>query len=160
MSRARLEGWRSVQERGDDGSIESDERVRVSHAVVPATESGAHELGDRYWSTVRRASFGLVRLRRAPDGSVLRLAGTPLLRFGPAELSAGTEGVSCAFPIRGGPLAGRPGGTLVLSQSSDNELRAALTGFRPRLGARVYDHMQRRIHVAISRRFFDELVGR
>ena len=160
MSSTRLQGWRSVQERGADGSIESDERVRVSRAVVPATDSGARELGDRYWSTVRRASLGLVRLRRGPDGSVLRLAGAPLLRFGPAELAAGAEGVSCSFPILGGFLAGRPGGALVLSQSDDNELRAALTGFRPRLGARVYDHMQRRIHVAISRRFFDDLVGR
>jgi hypothetical protein len=48
---------------------------------------------------------------------------------------------------------------LVPSQSNGSELRAALTGFVPRLGARPYDRIQRRIHVAISRRFFRSLVG-
>ena len=159
MSRARLEGWSSVHERGEHGAIESDERVRVSRAVVPVTRSGARLLGERYWLTVQRASFGLVQLRRARDGSVLRLAGAPLLRFAHAELAAGTNGVRCSFPIRGGLLARRAGGTLVLSQSNRGELRAALTGFVPRLGARPYDSIQRRIHVAISRRFFRNLIG-
>jgi hypothetical protein len=159
MSRPLLEGWRSVQERSEDGAIESDERVRLSRAVVPATEAGARLLGERYWLTVRRASLGLVRLRRTRGGSVLRLAGAPLLRFAPAKLAAGANGVRCSFPIRGGLLARRPGGTLVLSQSTGGELRAALTGFVPRLGARPYDRIQRRLHVAISRRFFGSLIG-
>jgi hypothetical protein len=154
----RLEGWRSVQRRGEDGEIESDERVTVSRAVVPATEAGARYLGDRYWRTVRRASFGLVRLRATRDGSILGLAGAPLLRFAPAEVAVGPEGVRCGFPIRGGLLARRAGGSLVLSQSSDGELRAALTGFRPRLGKRPYDRLERRAHVAISRRYFRGLV--
>jgi hypothetical protein len=158
VSRGRLEGWRSVQGRGEEGAIESDERVSVSHLVVPATEAGARFLGERYWLTVRRASFGLVRLHRTRDGSVLRLAGAPLLRFAPAELAADTNGARCSFPIRGGLLARRPGGTLVLSQSNDSELRAALTGFVPRLGARPYDRLEHRIHVAISRRFFRSLI--
>lgn len=159
MSDARLEGWSSVQERGEDGAIESDERVSLSRAVVPATEAGARLLGERYWLTVRRASLGLVRLRRTQGGSVLRLAGAPLLRFAPTELAAGSEGVRCSFPIWGGLLARRPGGTLVLSQSTGGELRAALTGFVPRLGARPYDRIQRRLHVAISRRYFASLIG-
>lgn len=159
MSRAQLEGWRSVQKRGEDGAIESDERVCLSRAVVPATEDGARFLAERYWLTVRRASFGLVRLRRARYGSVLRLAGAPLLRLAPAELAAGANGVCCTFPIRGGLLARRPGGALVLSQSTGGVLRAALTGFVPRLGARPYDRIQRRLHVAISRRFFGSLIG-
>ena len=159
MSRARLEGWSSVQERGTDGAIESDERVRVSRAVVPATQAGARLLGERYWLTVRRASFGLVTLRASRRGSVLRFAGAPLLRFAPAELAAGTGGVRCSFPILGGLLARRAGGRLVLSQSNDNELRAALTGFVPRLGARPYDRLERRMHVAISRRYFRSLTS-
>jgi hypothetical protein len=159
MSGARLEGWSSVQERGEDGAIESDERVRLSRAVVPATEAGARLLGERYWLTVRRASLGLVRLRRTRGGSVLRLAGAPLFRFAPAELASGADGVRCSFPIRGGLLARRPGGRLVLSQSAEGELRAALTGFVPRLGARPYDRIQRRLHGAISRRFFGSLIG-
>ena len=159
MSGPLLEGWRSIQERGEDGTIESDERVRLSRAVVPATEAGARLLGERYWQTVRRASLGLVRLRRTRGGSVLRLVGAPLFRFAPAELAVGANGVRCSFPIRGGLLARRPGGTLVLSQSTGGELRAALTGFVPRLGARPYDRVQRRLHVAISRRFFGSLMG-
>jgi hypothetical protein len=159
VSRARLEGWRSIGERRDDGSIHSDERAMTSRAVVPATEAGARRLGERYWLTVRRASRGLVRLRRTREGSVLHLARAPLLRFAPAELSVGHACVRCSFPIRGGLLARRPGGTLVLSQSNGSELRAALTGVVPRLGARPYDRIQRRIHVAISRRFFRSLIG-
>jgi hypothetical protein len=159
MSGTWLEGWRSVQERGDGGAIESDERVFVSRPVVPVTESGARLLGERYWMTVRQASFGLVQLRGRRDGSVLSLVGAPLLRFAPAALAAGATSVDCSFPIRGGLLARRAGGTLVLSQSNGSEVRAALTGFIPRLGARPYDRIQRRIHVAISRRFFRGLIG-
>ena len=158
MNRIQLEGWRSVQRRGEDGAIESDERVVTARAVVPATEAGAVLLGKRYWLAVQRFSLGLVRLRGTRDGSVLRLAGVPLLRFAPADVAAGAEGVRCTFPIRGGLLAGRAGGTLELSQSNTNELRAALTGFVPRLGARPYDRIQRRLHVAISRRFFRSLL--
>ena len=159
MSRARLEGWRSVQERGEDGAIESDERVTVSRAVVPATEAGARLLAERYWLAVRRASWGLVRLRGTRDGSLLCVAGAPLLRFARAELAVGGDGVRCSFPIRGGLLVRRAGGALVLSQSKDNELRAALQGFSPRLGTRLYDRIQRRIHVALSRRFFQSLMS-
>jgi hypothetical protein len=159
MSGRRLEGWRSVYQRGEDGAMESDEHVSASHVVLPATQAGARLLAERYWLTVRRTSFGLVRLRETRDGSVLHLAGAPLLRFAPAELAAGATGVRCSFPIRGGLLARRAGGTLVLSHSDDGELRAALTGFVPRLGTRPYDRIQRRIHVAISRRFFRTLIG-
>lgn len=159
MSRAQLEGWLSMQDRGEDGAIESDERVSATRPVVPATEDGARLLGERYWLTVRRSSLGLVRLGRTTDGSVLRLAGAPLLRFAPAELAAGGDGVRCSYPIRDGLLARREGGALVLSQSNRNELRAALTGFVPRLGARPYDRIQRRLHVAISRRYFRSLIA-
>ncbi len=159
MSRAGLQGWRSVHERREDGAIESDERVTATRAVVPETPAGARLLGERYWVTVRRSSFGLVRLREAPKGSVLRLAGVPLLRFAPVELAARGTGVRCSFPIEGGLLARRAGGALVLSQASDGELRAALTGFVPRLGARPYERIQRRLHVAISRRYFRSLIG-
>ena len=55
MSRARLEGWRSIQERREDSAIESDERVNVSRAVVPFTEAGARILGERSFSAAARA---------------------------------------------------------------------------------------------------------
>jgi hypothetical protein len=159
MRRARLEGWRTIHQRSESGAITSDERVNTSRAVVPATKGGARLLGERYWLTVRQATFGLVRLRATPNGSVLCLAGAPLLRFAQAELAADTKGARCSFPIQGGLLARRTGGTLVLSQSNGTELRAALTEFVPRLGARPYERIQHRIHVAISRRFFRSLIG-
>jgi hypothetical protein len=157
-----LEGWGSVLTRGADGAIESDECVTLSRPVVPATDAGARELGERYWDEVRRATLGLVRVRASASGSELRLRplGASLLRFGPAELEAGDEGVSCRYPIRGGLLARRAAGALVLSQGNhgDTRLRAAVTGFVPRLGSRPYEQIQRRIHVAISRRFFRRLL--
>jgi hypothetical protein len=100
-----------------------------------------------------------VRLGETRDGSVLHLAGAPFLRFAPAELTAESNGARCTFPIRGGLLARRAGGTLVLSQSNGSELRAALTGFVPRLEALPNDWIQLRIHVAISRRFFRSRIG-
>jgi hypothetical protein len=161
MRRRTLEGWRSAQARGADGAIESDERISVSVALVPSTDEGARMLGERYWAEVRRASFGLVRLHPSAHGNVLRVFGVPLFRFGAMELVSGSSGVRCSFPIGGGILARRPGGALVLSQTAgpEPELRAAVEGFVPRLSARPYDRIQRRIHVGISRRYFLSLLG-
>jgi hypothetical protein len=162
MKRAELEGWRSAHRRSADGAIESDECVTATRPVVAPTNEGARALGERYWREVTRASFGLVRLRGTPGGSDLRFrgVGVRLLRFGPTEVEAGDKRVVCRFPIRGGLLARRPGGALVLSQGNGEmwKLRAAVTGFVPRLGSRPYDRIQRRIHVAISRRFFRSLL--
>jgi hypothetical protein len=166
-----LEGWRSAQARGPDGAIESDERVRAARPVVPFAEAGARRLGDRYWREITRASRGVVRSRRAAAGPELRLLGRGpcLLRFAPAEIAHEPDRVSCRYPIVGGLLAQRPGGSLELSQtgSAQPELRAAVTGFVPRLGLRpgfprwsgaLYDQVQRRLHVSISRRYFRRLI--
>jgi hypothetical protein len=161
MRRRVLEGWSSAQARGADGAIESDERISVTVTLVPPTDEGARRLGERYWDEVRRASFGFVRLRASAEGNVLRLLGVPLLRFGAMELAHGSSGVRCSFPIDGGMLARQPGGALSLSQTGgpEPELRAAIEGFMPRLSARPYDWIQRRIHVGISRRFFLSLLA-
>lgn len=171
MRRAALKGWRSAQGAGPHGTIDSDERVTAMRPVVEIAESGARELGRQYWAEVQRASLGFVRLHVTREGSELELhpLRARLLRFGPTELHAGADGVACRFPIRGGLLARREGGALLLSQSGGSipELRAAVSGFAPRLGLRpgyprwtgtLYDHLQRRIHVAISRRFFRSLI--
>lgn len=157
-----LEGWSSVHGRGADGSIESDERLTAAAPVVERSEAGAQLLGDRYWREVAFASRGLVRARSTGDGIELRLfgRGPVLLRFGPAERTHGADHVRCRYPISGGLLARRPGGTLTLSQTGAErpELRAAVHGFAPRLGSRPYDRIQRRLHVAISRRYFRSLI--
>jgi hypothetical protein len=160
--RHELDGWRSVHGRGADGSIESDERVTVASPVVGRSEAGARRLGERYWHEVASASRGLVRARTTGDGVELRLfeRGPALLRFGPAETTHDADDVHCRYSIRGGLLARRPGGTLTLSQAGAErpELRAAVHGFAPRLGSRPYDRIQRRLHVAVSRRYFRGLI--
>lgn len=155
----------------ENGAVESDERVLALHRVVAMSDDGARELGERYWAQVERATFGLLRLEATPLGSELRLHPTSvrLLRFDATQLSCGSKGVTCSYPILGGLLTRRAAGALVLSQSNDErpELRAAVTGFLPRFGPRpgypawtgwLYERCQRRIHVAISRRFFGSLL--
>jgi hypothetical protein len=77
--------------------------------------------------------------------------------------------VSCSFEIRGGLLALDEGGTLTLVQESTSggwRLRAAVTGFQPRLAARhgrprwtgaLYE-VQARLHAIVGRRFVARLV--
>jgi hypothetical protein len=159
-----LEGWRSTQVRGDDGVVHSDERVRAKHPVVAPTPEGALLLGDRYWSEVGRVSRGSLRLHEAASGVELRLLafGPTLLRFGPPEVDVGADGVSCRYPICGGLLARRPGGAIALSQSGadEPELRATVTAFVPRLALPLlYDRLQHRLHVRISRRYFRRLIA-
>jgi hypothetical protein len=135
---AELQGWRSVQGRGPDGAIDSDERVTAARPVVERSDGGARSLGDRYWREVSRASRGFARARTTAGAVELRLLGRGpcLLRFDHPETSADGEVVSCRYPILGGLLARRAGGAITLSQTAGDEpeLRAAVTGFAPRLG--------------------------
>ena len=41
QTRADLDGWRALSARSDDGTFESDERVRVAGPVVEFSEHGA-----------------------------------------------------------------------------------------------------------------------
>jgi hypothetical protein len=158
-----LEGWRSRHGRDPDGATHSDERVRVTHPVVERSPAGARRLGDRYWSEVARASRGVVRRRDNATGIDMRLFGFGpcLLRFGAAELDVGDDIVSCRYPVRGGLLARRPGGAITLTQAcgAEPELRAAVSAFAPRLAPPpLYDQLQHRLHVRISRSYFRNLI--
>ena len=149
------------------GSVESEQRVVARAPVVSRTREGAAELGDRYWAEVERFSRGLVQVVRTTRGTELRLLrrGPRLLVLGPAELTASDELVACGHEIIGGLLVRRPGGRLVLTQAgaAQVELRSTITGFFPRLGrgpgraGPLYAHVQSRIHVRISRRYFASL---
>jgi hypothetical protein len=69
--------------------------------------------------------------------------------------------VTCRYPILGGLLARRPGGALVVAQTGREraELYVGVTGFFARLGSgTVYRHLQQRIHLAVSRRYFTRLL--
>jgi hypothetical protein len=146
-----LDGWRF------DASSES---ATLRHPVVESTVTGARRLGDRYWLEVERASRGLVRARRTTAGVELRLLGRApmLLRLAGPEIVVDETRVSCRYRIVGGWLARTPAGTLTLTQST-SELRAAVTEFTPRLGPDLYEHLQRRFHLTVSRRFFRALIA-
>jgi hypothetical protein len=78
--------------------------------------------------------------------------------------------VSCRYPIEGGLLAQRPAGEILFEQTGGpvSVLRSAIRGFFPRLAARqgrpdwtgaLYNRVQSRIHVAVSRRYFSRLIA-
>jgi hypothetical protein len=157
-----LEGFRTSDSRAEDGSVETEQRVLVPAPVVLFSESGGRHLGRSYWASIAPVSRGLVRASDREGGVVIRLSliPSPLLRFGPAQVAVEGEHVACRYPILGGLLARRPGGALVIAQSGSGptELYVAVTGFFARLGdSAVYRHLQQRIHLAVSRRFFARL---
>lgn len=159
-----LEGWRSTRARGDDGVVHSDERVHAIRRVVASSLEGALHLGERYFFEVGRATRGSLRRRDTASGVELRLfaLGPSLLRFGRPELYVSADRVSCRYSIYGGLLARRPGGAITLSQcgTEEPELRATVTAFVPRLTLPfLYDRLQHRLHVRISRRFFRRLIA-
>jgi hypothetical protein len=158
MSRE-LDGWGSVVSRGRDGSIDTEQCVRTVEPLVELTDGGARELGCGYWLEVNRAGRRLVRARETGGGVELSVFGLPLLTFGPVQMAVDGDGVSCRYPIRGGLLARRPGGTLTLAQSGGErpELSVAVTGYVPRLG--VLYAPQRRFHVSVSRRFLRRMIA-
>lgn len=138
--------------------------MRVAHPVVERSRAGARRLGERYWCEVARTSRGAVECRDTTRGIELRLFGFGpcLLRFGPAELDVGADTVSCRYPVRGGVLARRPGGVFTLSQAGRGqpELSASVSAFLPRLSfPPLYDRLQHRLHVRISRRYFRSLIA-
>ena len=160
-----LEGFRSSDSRAANGSIETKQCVLAGPPVVPFSDDGGKYLGGAYWSAIAGVSRGLVRVRFGEEGVAIRLAGvpSPLLRLGPAEVAVEEDRVTCGFSILGGLLARRPGGALVVVQTGREpaELCVAVTGFFARLGSgAVYRHLQQRIHVAVSRRFFVRILER
>ena len=160
-----LEGFRSSESRAADGSIETRQRVLAGAPVVPLSEDGGEYLGGAYWSAIAGVSRGLVRVRVGDEGVAIRLVAvpSPLLRLGPAEVVVEEDRVTCRFPILGGLLARRPGGALVVAQTGCEpaELYVAVTGFFARLGSGAFHrHLQQRIHVAVSRRFFVGILER
>lgn len=167
-----LTDWETSQRQLPDGAVESEQRVTLSAPVVAFDNAGATALGERYWREVERATHGLVRARRTAEGVRLRLLwrGPVLLSFAPPKLEADTHRVHCSFPISGGRLARRAAGELTFAQVYGEriELSSAIRGFYPALAAHegrrdwtgaLYNSVQSRIHVAISRRYFASLAA-
>ena len=154
----------SRERRNPDRSLVTEQRVTALGPVVPFTADGAHILGHRYWLEVSRLSRGLVRCRETNEGGVELTAlgcGRALLRLGGPEIAVDDHSVSCTYRIRGGLLALGEGGTLILSQAGGEhpELRVLVDGFYARLGGGVLFGLQRRVHLAVSRRYFRHLLA-
>jgi hypothetical protein len=167
-----ITGWQTSQRQTPDGAVESEQRVVVDAPAVGFDEAGAAALGERYWLEVRRATFGLVRARRGAQGVELKVLGRrpALLSFAAPVLEAEAGSIRCTFPISGGLLTRRAAGELSFAQLDGDriELRSAIRGFYPALAAHegrrdwtgaLYNLVQSRIHVAISRRYFTRLAA-
>ena len=174
MTRSGLREWESTQRQTALGAVESEQRVRLLRPVVDGSVDGAQRLGSAYWREVERFTFGLVRVRQGLHGVQLQLLGRrPLLLAFGQPVKTLTEGsLRSCYPITGGLLAHQPGGEIVFAQDQVGDrlwLRSTITGFFPALAARpgepdwpraLYSQVQRRIHLAISRRYFSRLIGR
>jgi hypothetical protein len=173
MTRSGLREWESTQRQTALGAVESEQRVRLVRPVVDGSVDGAQRLGSAYWQQVERFTFGLVRSRQGVDGVGLRLLGRRplLLAFGEPVMTLTEGSLRCGYPIIGGLLAYQPGGEIVFAQDQVGDrlwLRSSIRGFFPALAARpgepdwtgaLYSQVQRRIHLAISRRYFSRLIG-
>lgn len=161
--------WSTVERETAAGAVESRQWIALSRELVADDDGGARELGRRYLEEVAKYSRGLVRPRRRADGIALALAGVvPLLRFDHPELGHDNGTVECLYPIRGGLLVARPGGSLVVAQRSGMELELVVSGYFPRLGGSVrrrslrralYTALQARVHRAVGRRFLERAAG-
>ena len=158
-------GWSSTERRTDAGAVFFQQVACPPRPAVPLSEAGACELAERYWHEVEAFTCRLVRARSHGDGLELRLFRWTLLAFGRPETSVDGSDVSRSYPILGGALARRPGGSITFAQTQRPalELRTAVEDFAPRLGGRngtraLSWQLQRRLHVAISRRYLAGLV--
>jgi hypothetical protein len=167
-----VDGWVAWQRQTSDGAIESQQRVALPAPVVAFSVAGAKHLGCAYWHEVERLTGGLVRVGLRDGSLELRLLGKgpALLRFGRPEVEATERVARCSYPIEGGLLAQRSAGEIIFAQvgGSRPTLSSAVRGFLPRLAARegepdwtgaLYKHVQSRIHVAVSRRYFARLIA-
>jgi hypothetical protein len=114
-------------------------------------ESGRDRLRDAFFADVGAVTFGAIRGERWR----LRLGPLTLLAFGDPEF----DGEAWTWPITGGLLARRPGGSLRCGWR-DGELIADVDGYLPRLPALAYRAMQRPVHDVLTRRFLLRLRGR
>jgi hypothetical protein len=149
----------------DAGAVESRQSIQLARQLVEADEAGARELGRRYLAEVARFSHGLVRPRVDGKGVALVMVGlVRLLRFAPPRTGHSSEVVTCEYPIEGGLLVARPGGSLLVAQRDGLELELRVEGYFPRLHAStrrrslrraLYTAIQARAHRAVGRRFLE-----
>jgi hypothetical protein len=164
-------GWSSTEQHLAGGAVRFEQRARPPAPAVDLSEGGARELAERYWREVEAFTGRLVQPWQRGDRLELRLLNLwTLLSFGRPETHVDGSQASSRFPILGGALVRAPGGSITFSQTvaPELELRTTVDGFLPRLGARSGGagwtalpwEVQRRLHVAVSRRYLALLVDR
>lgn len=162
MRRVELTGWASTQRIGIDGTVDSEQRVTLDRPVVDCSDRGARELASRYWAELQRSGRRLISVRDHAGGIDLRLLRfrTVLIALGPVETASSPVSARARHPIRGGLLVRRGGGSIAFEQIVGErvELRSTIDGFHPRRGP-FYVLVQRRFHLALSRRYFGRLIG-
>ena len=121
------------------------------HEVPAPVRPPPDRLRDAFFADVRRLTFGLVRGERWR----LRLGPLTLLAFGEPAF----DGSGWTWPITGGLLARRPGGTLRY-EWRDGLLVGTVDGYLPRLPRGVYELTQVRVHRWLTRRFLRGLRDR
>ncbi|MBO0683942.1 MAG: hypothetical protein J2P45_12345, partial [Candidatus Dormibacteraeota bacterium] len=126
-------------------------RVSVEDAVAAPLPPGQERLREGFFREVTRLTLGLVRGQRW----CLRLG--PLTLFAFAQPRPEPDGWS--YPITGGLMVGRAGGSLAFSWHGGH-LRQTLEGYRPRLPWPVYRRTQLPAHHAVSRLLLLRLRGR
>lgn len=171
MRRSTLAGWISTEEYAPGGAVRLEQCVRPPRPVVDLSAEGGLALGRGYWEGVESFTYRLVRARQQGSDLELRLFGRwTLLRFGNPEASADEVGALSRFPIVGGLLARRPGGSITFAQTVRPavELRVTVDGFFPRLNGRpgwpawtgsLFRQVERRLHAEISHRYFSRMIA-
>jgi hypothetical protein len=143
--------------------IEARESATAPARVVESSRGGATRLASSYWLEVEAATRGAVRVRESGGGIELRLLGLrpALICLGAPTVVAEPGRVSCAYPIVGGLLVGRPGGALTFEQLDSGPvlLRSTLTDYVPRRVSGLYAFVQTRIHSAVGRRHLARLIA-
>lgn len=156
--------WDPVERYTRARGLESVQRVELERPLVPPTQEGGRELGGRYWRELERVTGRLVRVRARRGEIRVVLAGVlTLFRFGEPAIGIDAHGVECRYPIRGGLLAARAGGSLAIAQRSGRVLALEVTvrGYHPRLAfgrwsrlrRLLYARVQAPLHLAVGRRF-------
>lgn len=169
-----------------DGPVDSAQEAEIEFAsdLLPETWEPHHmeRLARSYWRFLTRASLRLIRVVYAPDSRtvVLLTRRIPLLRFRAPEFRTGPRFGQVTWRIERGLLVARRGrgsGFLRITVRAPDpgergsvtrlRVRAEVANYYPllrgsgwfaRLGARIYNATQLRIHVWVTRGFLRSLV--
>lgn len=127
------------------------DRVSTTDSVEVASPPSGADMRDGYAQEVRSFTLGLVAMR----GDSIVLGPLELLRFGAPRVSRN----AVQWPIQGGLLSARPGGTLRV-EARDGRVVASVEGWMPRLPRALYAATQLQVHLLFTRLYLLRFRGR